>query len=176
MLIVRKKVDIPINKNIGRIFRKYNFMEFKEINEPLTCKDFHKASDYVCLYSAFSAEDIKPAQVTLTFVCHAYPEELMEYLRTGCGYKIEHIEDGIYYIHGWIVDMQLIVILQLSSDENLWLSSLTDPLSDDKKVKLIKEFEKHKNDDLYITVMNTIVRANREKFDKEYVSELLGES
>lgn len=175
MLIIRKKVDIPINKNIGRIFRKYNFMEFKGIGEELTCKDFYNAGSYVCMYGMCSTENMKLKQMTLTFVCHEYPGELMGYFEKKCGYKIERIEDGIYYIHGWVVEMQLIVILQLSSDENLWMSSLTNRLTDEKKEKLIKEFEKHKNDDLYVTVMNTIVRANREKFDEEYVKELLGE-
>ena len=28
-LVIKKKSDIPINKNIGRIFRKYNIIEYK---------------------------------------------------------------------------------------------------------------------------------------------------
>ncbi len=49
--------------------------------------------------------------------------------------------------------------------ENLWLRSLTNNLNDAKLVdKISGIYSKHQKDERYKSVMNVIVRANREKF------------
>ena len=41
-LVIKKKSDIPINKNIGRIFRKYNIIEYKSPTDYISINDFYK--------------------------------------------------------------------------------------------------------------------------------------
>lgn len=41
-LIIKVKEGERIQKNIGRIFRKYNIIEYKEPGETLTINDFYK--------------------------------------------------------------------------------------------------------------------------------------
>ena len=41
-LIIKVKESERIQKNIGRIFRKYNIIEYKEPGETLTINDFYK--------------------------------------------------------------------------------------------------------------------------------------
>lgn len=63
--------------------------------------------------------------------------------------------------------MQLIVIRELSKAENLWLCSLTDEIADEQEAEnLVREYQKHKRNKLYESVMNIIVRANEKQFEE----------
>ncbi len=80
-------------------------------------------------------------------------------------YEIKKEEDGIYYITGDKIPIQLIVPKELSDEQNLWLKSLTNELRETETVKrLIEQYGNHKRSGLYKSVMNLIVRANQEKF------------
>ena len=48
-LVIKKKSDIPINKNIGRIFRKYNIIEYKSPTDYISINDFYKVCGYAFL-------------------------------------------------------------------------------------------------------------------------------
>lgn len=63
--------------------------------------------------------------------------------------------------------MQLIVTTELSEAENLWLKSLTNDLSKKSDTeRLVFEYQEHKNNTLYKSVMDIIIRANREEFQE----------
>lgn len=79
---------------------------------------------------------------------------------------IEKQESGIYHICGDVFGMQFIVTSELEED-NLWLKNLTNDLAERETAqKLLKEYGKHKKNELYRSVMDIIVRANREKFEE----------
>ena len=167
VLIVKKEQEVPVRKNIGRIFRKYNIVEYKSPTDYLSIDDFYKVYGYACFYKAdTSREDsIKIQDITITFVCHRYPRSLMRHLKEERGYQITGVEDGIYYIIGDKIPIQLILTKELSENHNLWLKNLTDNLEDPEMVnRLIEQYAKHKENSLYKSVMNLIVRANQEKF------------
>ena len=42
ILIIKKDREIPIRKNIGRIFRKHNIIEYKSPADYLSIDDFYK--------------------------------------------------------------------------------------------------------------------------------------
>lgn len=63
--------------------------------------------------------------------------------------------------------IQFIITSRLSEKENLWLKSLTDDLKQTAEARrLVIEYRKSKNNSLYRSVMDIIVRANREKFQE----------
>ena len=167
VLIVKKEVEVPIRKNIGRIFRKHNIVEYKSPTDYLSIDDFYKVYGYACFYKADTAraDSIKIHDIIITFVCHRYPRSLIRYLTDEIGYQITRVEDGIYYIIGDKIPIQLILTKELSENHNLWLKNLTDNLEDPEMVnRLIEQYAKHKENSLYKSVMNLIVRANQEKF------------
>ena len=47
VLIIKKKNAEPIHKNIGKIFRKYNIIEYKSPSDALSVDDFVKKSSIV---------------------------------------------------------------------------------------------------------------------------------
>ena len=167
MLIVKKEQEVPVRKNIGRIFRKYNIVEYKSPTDYLSIDDFYKVYGYACFYKAdTSREDsIKIQDITITFVCHRYPRSLIRHLKEERGYQITGVEDGIYYIIGDKIPIQMILTKELSEKHNLWLKSLTDDLEGADTVRrLIEQYGEHKENKLYKSVMNLIVRANQDKF------------
>ncbi len=59
----------------------------------------------------------------------------------------------------------MILTKELSEKHNLWLKSLTDDLEGADTVRrLIEQYGEHKENKLYKSVMNLIVRANQDKF------------
>lgn len=167
VIIVKKNGDIPIKKNIGQIFRKYNIIEYKSPSDYLSIDDFYKVYAYACFYKSLSEfeNQIDISEITITFVSKKYPYQLIKHLKNVRNYKIKKNNPGIYYIKGDFVPIQFIVTSELEKKENLWLYSLTDELCGEKDVvQLIQEYKKHQNQYLYESVMDIIVRANADRF------------
>ena len=79
--------------------------------------------------------------------------------------QIEKMEEGIYYVTGSKIPIQVIVTEQLSKKKNLWLRSLTDRIKDKEDMKrLLNEYREKQKNPLYESVMQMIVRANEERF------------
>ena len=167
VLIIKKCTEDKIHKNIGRIFRKYNIIEYKSPDDYVSIDDFYKVCAYSLFYKSEAKEidTIKINELTITFVSMGFPEKLEKHLKEILGLGIEKRGEGIYYITKGIIPMQIIVTSELSDNENLWLRSLTNNLSDEKIVdKVSNVYAEHQKDERYKAVMNVIVRANRERF------------
>ena len=167
VLVIKKKKNVPVRKNIGRIFRKHNIIEYKGPQDYISIDDYYKVYAYACLYKSDTVKEnsILITEITITFVSKRYPRKLFGHLKNVLKYNIEKRENGIYILHGNVFPIQFIVTKELSKEENLWLHSLTDEMESGKEAEeLVRIFEKHQKDTLYESVMNVIVRANHEKF------------
>ena len=98
VLIVKKEVEVPIRKNIGRIFRKHNIVEYKSPTDYLSIDDFYKVYGYACFYKA----DVNRVnengidELTISFISERYPRKLMKHLQNDVELKVIKIEAGIY--------------------------------------------------------------------------------
>lgn len=172
VLVIKKCTDDVIHKNIGRIFRKYNIIEYKSPKDYLSIDDFYKVYGYTCFYKSASDKEnsVKVEELTITFVCKSFPEKFVNHIKEIRGLTIEKKGAGIYYIDKDIIPMQLLIISEFLEDENLWLRSLTDDLQSIEIIdKLSSDYSLHQHDELYKSMMNVIIRANKEKF-KEVTS------
>ena len=114
--------------------------------------------------------EINIEDITLTFVCVKYPRKLMEHLKNKLNYIIKETDNGIYYINknDDILPIQIIVTSRLDSDENLWLRSLTNHLTnEDDAQRLITEYELNKKNKLYESVMDIIIRAYKNELRED---------
>ena len=169
VLIIKKRTDELIHKNIGQIFRKHNIIEYKSPTDYLSVDDFWKVYGYAMFYKSESShvDNIKISEITITYVSMGYPESLMTYLSENLGLGIEKQGKGIYYIINDRIPMQILVSSELSEEENLWLKGLSNDINDVRIVdRLSKEYNEHQTDELYKAAMNVIVRANRERFEE----------
>ena len=170
VVIIKKNTEDAIKKNIGRIFKKHNIVEYKSPDDYLSIDDFYKVYGYACFYksSASKQDYISANELTITFVSKSYPRKMVKHLKKIKGYSIKQVDKGIYYIFGDFFPMQLIVTSRLSSKNNLWLSSLTNDLKERGIVNTISnEYKKHKREELYKSIMNIIIRANKTVFKEE---------
>lgn len=65
------------------------------------------------------------------------------------------------------IPIQFIVTAQLSEQENFWLKNLTNDLQDKTTaIELIERYKEHKDDIHYDSVMDIIVKANKNIFNQ----------
>lgn len=169
VLIIKKDGDYQVQKNIGRIFRGHNIVEYKSPADSLNIDDFYMVYAYACFYKAdsYPADFIEMEDITITFVCHAWPRKLIRYLKEVRHYQIRQEDAGIYHVLGDHIPIQILVTRQLSLRENIWLSHLTDQIGSEAEAeRLVEEYQAHTEDKLYQSVMDIIVRANREQFEE----------
>lgn len=168
-VLAEKECQVMLGQNIGRIFRRYNVIEYKSPEDYLSVDDYYKVYGYTCFYKSEAREEdaIAVSELTMTLVCRRYPRKLATHLKKIRGFGIEQMDPGIYYIHGEAIPVQLIVTSRLSEEKNFWLKHITNDLKDIETVnRVVAEYTKHQNDELYKSMMNVIVKANRELFEE----------
>lgn len=164
-VVIKKTGGRPIRKNIGRIFRKYNLIEYKEPDDYLSINDFYKVFGYACFYQSDTEKvhEIGMDEITITFVCNHYPREMLRLLRKERGIESYKVEPGIYRLKNERIPIQIIINHELSEEENRWLYSLRNNLNADETAnRLLEEYEEHKQSNLYQAAMDLIIRANAE--------------
>lgn len=169
VLILKKSRDVVIQNTIGRIFRGHNIIEYKSPDDYLSINDFYKVYGYTCFYQSNTdfVREIDPSDLTITFACSHYPRELLKHLREVRGIKVHPQDQGIYYLTGDAIPMQLLYLPQLS-DENYWLQNLRTDLKAGEEIRtLMANYEKHRKSKDYEAVMNLITRANWEQMEVE---------
>ena len=129
-VLIKNEKHVKIQKNIGRIFRQYNIIEYKSPEDNLDIDDFYKVYAYACIYKADTEKiDLIPAaELTITFVCYHYPRAMLDKLQRDRGIMAEKIESGIYYLTGDAIPVQLIIVPALSKNNNYWLNNLRNDL------------------------------------------------
>ena len=176
VLITKKNSNYQVKKNIGRFFRKYNLIEYKPPGDTLTIDDFYKACGYACFYKADSAfvNAIGIDEITVTLVSYHYPREMIKCLKEEKRYQISEVEKGIYSIDGGIFPIQFIVTRRVDEENNFWLKNLTNELKSTEKV--CEKYKKYGRNELYRSVMDIIIDANKSLFMEGYdMSEALFE-
>ena len=170
VLVVKKEKDIRLEKNIGRIFKSYNIIEYKSPEDYLSINDFYKVYAYACLYQSDTDRvmEVGPREITLTFVCMRYPRKLLGHLKETRGIRVSRQGDGIYYLEGDALAMQLLVTGELSERDNYWLQHLRGDLKEGRELQeLMERYERHRHSKWYQAAMDLIVRANWDKMKEE---------
>jgi len=157
MLVVKKKIPCDVQNEIGRLFRKYNLLEYKSPKDTLNYDVFLKGIAYVYLYKIKErhAEDISLDEITLTFIRERKPVKLFEKLKNE-GFFIEEKWEGIYYITKEdYIHIQVVVTKELDRETHIWLNSLSANMSKD-----------------YIEELITTTQALEYNDDREYADSL----
>lgn len=169
VLIIKKHTEERIQKNIGRIFREYNIIEYKSPEQYLSIDAFYKVLGYACFYKSDvqHVDTIKVDGITISYVSKSYPRKLIQHLKAVRGYELVPQGNGIWYIEGGMFPMQLIVTSKLSEEDNFWLKNLTNDLKKKEEAdRLFEEYEKNSNSNLHKSIMDLVVRANQKVFEE----------
>ncbi|MDR1531966.1 MAG: hypothetical protein LBS62_07250 [Clostridiales bacterium] len=160
ILIIKKIADIPIEAEIGEIFRGHNIVEYKGPDDYISKADYYKALGYAYIYQAL--EGVSVEDMSLTIVGTRYPRKLLDFIAEEREFTVREKHPGIYVIEGEIFPIQIIETKKLVGEDNIWLKSLSNNLTAvdlaellEAKTKLGVEFKM----DAY---MNAIFEANAE--------------
>jgi hypothetical protein len=171
LLIIKKKRNIIIKNSIGKLFRKYNLIEFKSPSDSLNYDTYVKTVGYACLYKASEKNvgEIDMDDITLTFVRSAYPRKLMEQLAKD-GFTVSNPYNGIYYIErDGCIPAQVVLSGKVGDKENVWLRSLSDKVGEDAAREMVSATQKLENKgdkDNAEAVLQVSVKANIGIYDK----------
>ena len=126
LLVVEKLDDVRIQNEIGRIFRRYNVIEYKSPGDGMTIDDFFKTVGYACIYKGLgeTVDQIPVDQLTVSLFREGYPEELFRSLEK-YGLKIKKEFDGVYYIEGLFIPAQIVVTKEIESGKHWSLKILS---------------------------------------------------
>ena len=97
-ILIKKDSDHVLHKNIGRIFRKHNIIEYKAPGDYLSIDDFYKVYGYTCFYKSNTrtADSIKFQDLTITLVSESYPRKLIRHLQHLLAEYKKHKKDILY--------------------------------------------------------------------------------
>jgi hypothetical protein len=163
LLIIKKPRDLAIDKNIARIFRSDNILEFKSPGDYLSVQDFLKVYAYACLYAAITPET-EFSGITLTLVEQRHPRDLISYLTGERNYRVEETGPGIYTVKGDYLPIQIIETKRLSAGENLWLKSLTNDLESGAAQAILEGRKETARETPLSAYMDVLMRANPRAF------------
>ena len=92
----------------------------------------------------------------------------MEHLKKFKGIEVKKQEAGIYYLFGDSFPIQLVIVKELSKEENYWLQNLRCNLKTGEEIQeVVRRYEQVKHKAYYSEVMNLIVRANQKQMEEE---------
>ena len=164
VLIVKKKLEVKIEKNFGKIFKGYNIFEFKSEKDKLEISDYNKVMGYAYIYSSF--ENVAVSDISLTFVVTVKPLKLLKYLEADRGFTITESQAGIYYVQGDHFPIQIIENKRLTKSENLFLKNLRSNLTADDLASLLENYANYAPLDKVNAYLNRILEANKQIFEE----------
>ena len=162
VLVIKKNKDVRIEKNIGRIFKKYNIFEYKSESDSFSLWDYNKILGYAFLYSAF--ESIPLSDITISIALTIYPRELVKFLENERGLMLKYLDNGIYYIEDEIIPIQILESKNLSTDSNLFLRNLRSNLSAKDMLSIIHSYNEQKPLNEKNVYLDRLGRANHDAF------------
>ena len=139
MILIKKRPNILIKNELGKIFKQYNLLEYKSPKDSLNYNTFLKGIAYAYLYKSYEKhiDDISLSDVTLTFIRENPPLKLFKKLKE-LHLSVEEVADGIYYISGYNeISIQVIVTKKLNSEQHVWINALTSHISEQQIRKLV---------------------------------------
>ena len=80
MILIKKRPNILIKNELGKIFKQYNLLEYKSPKDSLNYNSFLKGIAYAYLYKSYEKhiDDISLSDVTLTFIRENPPLKLFK--------------------------------------------------------------------------------------------------
>ena len=98
VVIIRKQPGVQIQKNIGRIFKTHNIVEYKDPGDSCSIDDFYKAYGYACIYKwdTEKVNEISVEDITLTFAVKHFPREMVKELQRTRNLEVVKFDEGIH--------------------------------------------------------------------------------
>ena len=157
-VIIKKAKGLIIKKNIAKIFREVNILEYKSPDDYVSISDFRKVNAYAWLYSYIKNVPIN--SMSITFIESHQPKKLILHLKNELGLTVEKTSAGIYTVTEAMLPIQIIDSRKLSIDDNLWLKVLRKRLNHLECIQLIAETARQGKTTQIQAYLHAISQAN----------------
>lgn len=170
-LVVKKHQKVYVDNAIGRRFRTYNLLEYKNPNDNLNVDVLWKNIGYASLYKSFgrTVDEIKSDELTIYIFRAAKPKELFKLLDKS-RYTIKLVESGVYQILGIIdIPIYIVVISELEDKKLIPLTVMQNRVNEKIVRQFLDEARKYTEpgDKRYAdAVLQISAGANKELYDK----------
>lgn len=165
-LVIKKIKDVQISKNIGKIFRTHNIVEYKSEKDNFSFWDYQKVLGYAFIYSSF--EKVQISDITITISLTIYPRELIKTLENNYGFKIRNMDNGIHYVDGGIVPIQVLESKNLSENENLFLRNLRSNLTSKDIFTILKAYKEQRQLNEKNVFIDRLAKANSKSYKEAF--------
>ncbi len=161
----KRSADQPIRNEIGRLFKKYNIIEYKSPKDELNIDTLYKVGAYTSLYKAYgdTVDERRADEITTTLIRKAKPVKLFHYFEEH-GISLENPFKGIYYVKsGVLFPTQIIVTKELNPQEHIWLTALSDGMQKQQLKDLlvkVESFHTKLDRELADAVLGVAIKAN----------------
>lgn len=165
VLIIEKRSNLYISKQIAEKFQTYNLIEYKSPEDSLSIDDYYKLIGYACIFrfNTGKVNEVENTDITLTFITSRFPKKLKKELEER-KITLAKRAPGIYDIDKEMFQIQLIVNRQLDEKENLWLRCLDSQLKEKELYESLEQsYSQHKDEPRYSAPMNAIIWSNYRK-------------
>jgi hypothetical protein len=159
-VIIKKVKDVVLEKNIARIFKTHNLLEYKSPEDTLSIYDFYKVMGYAYNYMSDPKRKAPITSLTITLVASKYPRELIKCLKEVHKYQLTEAGSGLYHVAGEIIPIQIIVSPQLTETDNLWIKGLNHGLNIRSADTIFKESRLKGNEPLIRAYLYAVLQAN----------------
>ena len=162
---VYQEGDQPIRNEIGRLFRKYNIIEYKSPRDELNIDTLYKVGAYTSLYKAYgdTVDERRVDEITTSLIRKAKPVKLFRNFEEH-GIRLENPFKGIYYVNGGVLfPTQIVVTKELNPQEHIWLTALSDGMQKQQLKDLlikVESFHTKLDRELADAVLGVAIKAN----------------
>ncbi|MDR0731381.1 MAG: hypothetical protein LBF63_06905 [Treponema sp.] len=161
LVIVKKEPGLVIEKNIVRIFRRVNILEYKSPEDYFSVYDFYKVPSYAYLYAALNKTGTR--DMTVSTIETRHPRDLFAYLE-GENCSVTAASPGVCVVGGYPVAIRVIESRKLPFEENLWLKGLGNDLNAAVAGAILEESRKRATEiGAYI---HAVLSANKETIEE----------
>jgi hypothetical protein len=164
VVIVKKAPDLRIEKNIARIFRRINLLEYKSPDDYFSVHDFYKVLSYVFLYAALNKTPVE--DMTLSIIESRHPRKLFKYIEEEWHGQVTKTAPGICRITGYPLEIQVIESKKLPVEENLWLKGLTKDLNAKAAGSIVRESRKKGAEVELEAYLYALINTNRKAIEE----------
>ena len=170
-LVIKKRHDVVIDNAIGRKFKTYNLIEYKNPNDELDIDVLWKVIGYACLYKSMGStvDAIKSDEITMSIFRSRKPVKLFKRL-TNSGISVEKVNEGIYCVSGLVAIPIYIVVIRELTDDGLKAISIMRPDADEDMVRRFlyesSTFSEPDDKRFANAVLEISARANKSLYDK----------
>lgn len=170
-LVIKKRHDVYVDNAIGRDYRTYNIIEYKNPNDELNVDVLWKVIGYTCIFKSLgkTVDEIKASEITISIFRAAKPVKLFKYLREK-GVRVEEQDPGVHKVYGMIdIPISIVVISELRDSSLKALSVMRKKADEDTVRQFLEEASKYTEpgDKRFAdAVLQISTMSNKELYDK----------